>query len=369
MRILHICTDFWPSTGGIEKFVLDLARHSRQAGLETKVLCFNRIHSSSHTLPPQDQIGDIPIRRVSFLDLKYYRPTLLPLAELRQADVLHVHGIGAPLDFAAATKLLHRRPIVLSTHGGIFHTGKLPTLKQLYFHGLHRIIQRAVDCTVACSQQDLDLFQPVARKLILIENGVELAPFRQRHDAPKDPNRLVFVGRLSRNKGIENLIHAFHLLAPSQPHARLRIIGPDWENLQGSLQDLINRLDLSEKVTLTGQLPDEQMRQELQQAAFFVSASHYEGFGISAIEAMAAGCIPLLNDIPAFRNLIRDGENGFLINFNDSVQAADRLHHAMSHHTPQLTHAARLRAEDFSWEQKFPAWKHLYEQLTTAPAS
>ncbi|MGE5611619.1 MAG: hypothetical protein ACM359_20395, partial [Bacillota bacterium] len=95
MRILHICTDFWPSTGGIEKFVLDLARHSRQAGLETKVLCFNRIHSSSQTLPPQDQIGNIPIRRVSFLNLKYYKPTLLPLAELRQADLLHVHGIGA----------------------------------------------------------------------------------------------------------------------------------------------------------------------------------------------------------------------------------------------------------------------------------
>ncbi|HEX2973124.1 MAG TPA: glycosyltransferase, partial [Tepidisphaeraceae bacterium] len=139
-----------------------------------------------------------------------------------------------------------------------------------------------------------------------------------------------------------------------------------WEGLQNSLLDLIARFGLSGKVTLAGQLSDEHMRQELGRAAFFISASRYEGFGISAIEAMAAGCIPLLSDIPAFRNLLEDGANGFLIDFDNPERAAARLQEAMAGDRDALAQAAQARAEDFAWERKLPVWKGLYEQLATS---
>src|SRR5205085_2526687 len=122
MKVLHVVADFWPHLGGIEKFVLDLARHSREIGIAPTVMTLNRRDGDEPPLPSQDQVDGIPIRRLATLDLKYYRATWLPIREIRRHDVLHIHGLGAWLDFAVGTKLLHRRPIVLSTHGGVFHT-------------------------------------------------------------------------------------------------------------------------------------------------------------------------------------------------------------------------------------------------------
>lgn len=363
IRVLHICTDFWPNTGGIERFILDLSRHSLGRGLSPRVLCFNRIHNDSRILPESDRVDGIPVRRIPFLNLRVYKPTLLPLDELRDADVLHVHGIGAPLDCAVLTRPLHRRPIVLSTHGGIFHTPSALPLKRLYFNTIHRLAERFIDRTVACSEPDRAMFAPLGGRLTLIENGVELGRFRSAADLPKDPNRLVFVGRLVANKGVENLLRAFGHLHAARPELRLRIIGPDPDNQGQRLGALIRELDLLKPVDLLGELPDRQVAVELGQSAFFISASRHEGFGISAIEAMAAGCIPLLNDIPAFRSLIGGRDIGALVDFAHPAEAAAALGAYLSALPSGASRGARDRAEEFAWERIIGRWLDLYQRV------
>lgn len=362
MRVLHLCTDFWPSTGGIETFIGDLARFSRPAGIEPAVLCLNRVYRSNERLPAREEIAGIPIRRVPFINLKYYKPAWLPLAELKRADVLHVHGIGANLDFAALTRPLHRKPIVLSTHGGIFHAANLSGLKKTYFRTLHRWAQKAVAQCVACSKQDEALFAPVARQVTLIENGVDLTALRPIADDRRQPNRFLYVGRLSRSKRIDRLLRTFGELKKLGADFELHIAGPDWENLAEELANLSHKLGIADHVAWLGRISDERLLGEFAQAAFFVSASEYEGFGISAVEAMAAGCVPILSDIPAFANLVADGQSGMLADFTQPA-TAQRIAELLTQDVGAWRAAARESAEQYAWEAKLPQWQALYRQV------
>jgi alpha-1,3-mannosyltransferase len=367
MKVLHLCTDFWPATGGTERFVLDLARYSRGIGIEPSVLCLNRIHGQmDRKLDSRDEVNGIPIRRVAFLDFKYYRPAALPLKWMKQADLLHIHGIGFNLDFAAATRWIHRKPIVLSTHGGIFHTHAVSRLKSVYFHTIHRLAERAVTCCAANSPQDYERFEGVGRNLVVIPNGVDLAPLRGNRDRDKKIGRFLFVGRLSVNKHVENLIRAFAELNKRGTDFELHVVGPDREGLGGSLLALAERLGIQGKIAWGGEVSSADLVREYALADCFVSASRYEGFGLSVIEAMAAGCIPILNDIPAFRNLITPQINGFLADFNDPSNAAAMISQALNQDRSAMRMKARARAEEYAWGTIIQRWKGVYFQTPAA---
>ena len=355
----------------MERFIRDLVLHSRTIDIDSSVLALNKIAGGDRILPPLETIDGISIRRVPFLDLKYYKPTTLPIELLKSADVLHVHGLGAPLDFVAATKSIHHRPIVLSTHGGIFHTAKLSLLKDWYFDVVKMFVLPRVDRIVACGQADLQLFTDRGvRHLTAIDNGIDLAPFAG-DDSRRVANRLLFVGRIAPNKSVDHLIRSLAELHRNGIPATLRIIGPDRNRLIEGLKQLAVELGLKDSVSFCTKVSDRDLPGEYQQADLFVSASRHEGFGISAVEAMAAGAIPLLNDIPAFRHLLKNDANvkiGGLTDFSNPKTSAQALVQLLSSDRIPLRAAARARAADFSWNQLIPRWRELYDSLSYSKA-
>lgn len=364
MKVLHISNHFWPSTGGVEKFILDLCRESGKAGVETEVLCLNSPHHSKEVLPSSGEIDGIRITRVPYLNLKYYKAAWLPLEKLKSADIVHVHGVSALLDFVVLTKPLHKKPIVVSTHGGIFHTTNQAFLKKLYFFGFERQVLKGVDRIVACSRNDFDLFRPIAdEKIVLIENGVDITRFSSCRISGKRENVFLFVGRLSRNKQVEKLIEAFSVLSKNGIRFELRIVGEDWEGIRPGLEETAKKNGISDQTVFVGKVTEEQLLQEYCQAEFFVSASRYEGFGISAIEAMAAGCIPIVNNIDSFRNFLSPPKDGFLVDFEDSGAASKAIAQIVKSDVDPIRSAAMDRAKSFSWEEKMPAWKSVYDKL------
>lgn len=364
--VLHICTDFWPSIGGIENFVLELASASRTLGIAPRVLCLDRVRHPPGKLSPEDEIKGIPVRRVPFIDLKYYKPAWLPLHELSGSDVLHIHGIGALLDFAVATKLLHRKPIVVSTHGGIFHTNKLASLKRLYFRGLQRHVLSRVEKVVACSRNDYELFSPIVPRLEMIENGVNVLRFKSSDESSRVARRMAYVGRLARSKNIDYLIRTFSELVKRGYDLELRIAGPDWEGIRPELEALVSEFSLCSRVTFLGRLSDQELETELASAAYFVLPSGYEGFGISVIEAMAAGCIPVVNDIPSLRSILRDGKYGAVVNFRNESDAADRIGRLIETNREEFQNAVKVRAGEFSWQSRLPEWLRVYHEALGA---
>lgn len=323
----------------------------------------NRTNAHRAGLPAADFIRGVAIHRVAFIDLRFYKPSALPMDLLRRFDILHVHGAGALLDCIVMTKPLHRRPIVLSTHGGIFHTPSLALLKQAYFFGLQRLLMKRVDIVAACSRDDERLFRRVAPRVMLLENAIDAERFLLLPLNRKVPGRCLYAGRLSPNKGLLQLLHAFARAAAVRSQCHLRLVGRDVDGCRAPLEQAANRLGVAARITFAGEVSDEALTQEFEAAELFLSASRYEGFGLSALEAKAAGCRLVLHSNAAFKQLFANDRQVRLVDFDDAAAACDAIIEALKPVDQSALQSSRHEVAVYSWQRKLSDWLSLYEQL------
>ncbi|TQO21148.1 glycosyltransferase involved in cell wall biosynthesis [Rhodoglobus vestalii] len=139
---------------------------------------------------------------------------------------------------------------------------------------------------------------------------------------PKPENLIVFLGRLSDEKQIDRLIRAVAILDPALD-AKLEIVGGG--ELEGKLRALVTSLGLDDRVTLTGFVDQDQLRDALQRGSVFAMPSVAELQSISTMEAMASGLPVVAANAMALPHLVHDGENGFLFEPGNVEDLAEKL--------------------------------------------
>ena len=297
------------------------------------------------------------------MDAKYYKIAPKALEFIRDADVVHVHGLGFFSDFLAATKWLHGKPLVLNTHGGVFHTESARLWKKIYFWGWQKLALRAFDAIVADSESDKALFEQISDRVTLIEDAVDLSLCKS---GKKIPRSLLYVGRISKNKRLDRLLLALHELQKMDERFSLTVVGEDWEGIRPSLEARCRKLGLHPSVRFVGSVSESALRGWYAKSAFFVSASEYEGFGLALPEAMGSGCVPIVNRIPSFESMVSHGVNGWVVDFADAKKSAMALKRALS-----LSESERKRYSDralkdskrWDWKRAVPQWEKLYQSV------
>ncbi|WP_051202095.1 WecB/TagA/CpsF family glycosyltransferase [Ferrimonas senticii] len=362
MKVLHIVRQFAPAIGGLENFVQCLVSEQRQHGIDAEVLTLNRIfhQDQQQRLPATATVATIPVRRIGYWGSYKYPIAPSVLKHLQSFDLIHVHGVDFFCDFLALTKLWHRKPLLLSTHGGFFHTPFASTTKRVFFNSVTRASLKAYVAIYACSNNDFERFAPLCRqRLSLIENGVDTAKFADVANHSPAPS-MVFIGRFSNNKRIDKLLHTLAQLRQQLPQATLTIIGKDWDNNLVKLQRLAEQLALGDSLTICTGLTDAQIKAELRRHSYIVSASEYEGFGMTLIEGMAAGLLPLASAIPSFTRIIEQAQVGRLIEFDQPQQAAEQI---AEFHQQLHQHHAAWRAQTIAAAQRY-AWPAVAKQFS-----
>lgn len=372
MKVLQVTNHFHPCIGGVETFVKNLAINLGQRGIQCEVLCLDKCPKEQKKLPSIDNLGPIKINRTSFFDFKYYLPVfsftkLLGLA--KNADVLHVHSLGFFSDFFLATKPLHKKPVIVSTHGGIWHTEKIMPLKKLYVDFFQRFFTLTnADLIIADSNNDFDLFSKKFPKTVLIENAVNISRFLK---AKRDDfgENFIFLGRLSKNKNIEALINSFEIVYKKHPNAILFIVGKNFDQDLQNLEKLVKEKKLEKNILFTGELKEQELLETVKKCNYCVYSSTFEGFGISVLELMGAGIIPILNRIPTFTSFVDDGENGFITSFEEPLTAANSILNVLElteNEKKRLSSNAIKKANTFSWEKKTTTYTEAYKGVTEA---
>jgi alpha-1,3-mannosyltransferase len=300
---------------------------------------------------------------VPFLDFVYYRPTVIPVSLLAAHDVVHVHGIGAPLDYVALTRFRHRRPIIVSTHGGIFHTTALGRLKRLYFERLLPLSLSRVSAVAACSRSDEALFANVSGRVQLLENGCDIESLLALGDERRVAGRCLYVGRLSDNKRVDLLLQAAAVARRRAANFELHLVGPDAEHKRPSYETLAAALGLSDCVKFLGGLSRQALHEQFASADLFVSASRYEGFGLSAIEARASGCRLLLQRNEAFDSLFGKDTAAEFTEFADAQAAGTTWADVLTRPRDPSILVSRQRTRAYSWETKTAEWLNLYRKV------
>lgn len=357
MKILQVYNHFYPCVGGIEKYIEDLCIHLIKFGHTSDVCCLNTCANSKEKLKPHERYKGIDIYRIHYKDFKYYKIAPKVLNIVKKYDLIHVHGLGFFLDFLTSTKGFHKKPLILSTHGGIFHTKKLMSLKKLYFHfwSKHRLDN--VDRVIAMSKNDEKLFSKISRP-IMIPYAIKLKDFVGKR---KEKNSFLFVGRLSKNKRVDRLLEiAFHL-KKKIPDFKLYIVGDG--NERPMLEKKHEKLRLNDNVYFVGEKTGKPLLEYYSKSKFFLSASEYEGFGISVIEAMASECIVIVNDIEAFRNFVKDGENGFISNFSNPKEASELILNIRNNDLSKISKNAKEKAKEYDWKNIIKRIEKIYMNL------
>ena len=368
MRITHVVRQFHPAIGGMENVVENLAGAQRAKGHQVRIVTLDRIFKAAkpHRLPAHEWFNGFEIVRVPYFGSRRYPIALAVLRHVKDADIVHVHGIDFFFDYLAWTAPFHRRKLVVSTHGGFFHTPFASRMKRLYFQFVTRLSLSWYSGVAAVSEQDDDMFRRVrTRGRVLIENGVDTAKFFD--TGAKEPaKRLVAIGRLSGNKRLDRAIRFLAALRRIDPDWTLDIAGRPWDVAASELKDLAEELRIGDAVRVAESPTDDDICTLMAQSSFLLSTSEYEGFGLTAVEGMSAGLWPVMSDIAPFRSLAHRTRLGTVLDFRDPDAAAwDFLVQwpRISGHYEAYRRECMEAAAGFDWWHVSDKYEQLYRSV------
>lgn len=274
------------------------------------------------------------------------------LLSLLNGKVIHVHGVDGLLDTVAWSKMRSRTG--LSTHGGLFHTSQ-SLAKRFWLRTVTRQSVRRIGAIWYTSLSDrAALGRHLGREGPVIGDGVDLTRFGRIVRRP-EKGRWLLLGRVDVHKGIDDLLK----VVPEG--VRLEIVGPE---RAPALSERLRRLAREHAVAVTwrGALSDAGVDEAMSRCELAIFPSRYEGFGVSVIEAMAAGVPCVVSKIPAFDRLVEDGVDAYQIDF----QRADaRAELAALGDLACLIEPARSKASGYSWSKMVDIWNEAYAALAS----
>lgn len=200
----------------------------------------------------------------------------------------------------------------------------------------------------------------------VVTNGIEL----ERFSAPPDPvdGRVVFLGRLSRQKRPDVAVRALARLLENHPAAELHIAGEGPE--RAPVKRLAERLGVTDALRMLGTRED--IPELLSGASCLLLTSDYEGCPLSVLEAMAAGVPVVATRVGAVPEMIDDDRAGLLVEPGDAEGAAAAIGELLADpaHARELGDEGRRRArERFSREQMIERTLALYDEVAAGASS
>lgn len=362
MRVLLACPYAWDAPGGVQVHVRQLAGVLLERGHDVLVLApgsrradepFARVVGRPVSVPYAGTVAPICFSRRSFRRIRRFLRVFEP-------DVVHVHEPFAP-STSMLTAFASAAPIVATHHAHLARSRLMELAAPIL-----RSVQRRIAARIAVSQAAAAfLWRAMPGEVEVIPNGVDLTRFAEPGppvDGLPGQRRILWVARLDRQKGFPVMVRAFARLAAELDDVSLVVAGDgrDREAL-GLLSE-----DDRRRVAMLGTVRHEDLPSYHAAANVFASpALGQESFGITLVEAMAAGLPVVATDIPGYREVVAEAVEGLLVPPGDPTELASALRRVLT--DPDLASglgaAGRRRAEGFSWDVVAPQLEAVYGRV------
>lgn len=303
---------------GAEKQLTLLASHLPRDEFDVHVVALTR----SGPYAEQLSVAGVPVsvigKRLKFDPLTAWR--LRQSLQRLQPDVVHswLFAANAYCRLVTSRRAGHPRLVVSERCVDVWKAGWQLTLDRRLISRTDRLIGNSQ----AVAKFYADLGYP-AERLCVIPNAVTAPPasiltgpeLRRQLGFPEDARIVAYVGRLAEQKRVSDLIWACQLLRQADPRARLILLGDGPEREQ--LLHYAQSVEVRDYVRFLGHRDDASSLLHL--VDVFWLASDFEGMSNSLMEAMACGKPVVASDIPANRELITHGREGYLVDVGDAV--------------------------------------------------
>lgn len=211
---------------------------------------------------------------------------------------------------------------------------------------------------VVLTQEDADTWSKI-RYCTVIPNSL---PFYPKQNSNCKEKQIISVGRLNEQKGYDRLVEVWALVASKHTDWKLNIYGNG--ELKDSLAKLIKRKGLSDSMFLKD--PVNNIVDKYVESSIYVMSSHFEGFGMVLIEAMACGLPVISFNCPAgLSNIISNNEDGFLVEDGNIQQLAEKMSYLIDHEDLriQMGRKARENVKRYNQDVIMLKWVELFNSL------
>lgn len=315
LSVGFVTTHFPPATGfgGVCESGFQLATALSRAGIKVSVITSDatrggRVPSKSFCSVENDRLRVYPFRYLVDERLCFAVGTGDIFREvIRQNDLVHVNGIYTyPVTAAAILARRARKPYLIAVRGGLepWRFRRKYWKKYPFYKLFVKPAMKASNCIHVTAQQELESCRAlgVEGPFTIIPNGIDPDQFaRLPHPVkaeelwPVLENKTVvlFLSRLSREKGLDMLIGAWKGVSQEYPEAFLVIAGPDDRGYEAAVRRAIAEAGLEDRTLLTGDVVGEKKLALYSRSDVFVLPSYSENFGNVVAEALACG-IPVV---------------------------------------------------------------------------
>ena len=307
MRILQICSA--REIGGGERHLADLANALARRGQEVFAALSpaSPVRAELRSLPSEN-IVELPMR--NSLNLKSAL-SLSRFVREHQIEIVHAH-VARDYPLAALATGRSQAPLILTRHV-LF---PLNRIHKLTLRRTARVI--AVSQAVAESLYTTSIF--AREKIVTIHNGIDVARFAgtAKDSATDRKLRVGMVGHIAPIKGQEDFVRAAAIVRAHRDDVEFIIAGADKSHSRENsvaLDKLISDLKMEHAIKLIGWVDD--VASLLSTLDLFVSSARSEPFGLSIVEAMAAGVPVVATASEGAREIIEDDQTGRLVSVGD----------------------------------------------------
>lgn len=407
MISMHTCplaSEEGKETGGMNVYVLKLSEELAKKGIAVDI--FTR---SQDTKQPYI-VNVLPLLRVIHLkagphspvaknELLSYLPEFIDnffqfqKDDMVTYDLIHCHYY---LSGMAGLKIKQQGNLLIPVFY-TFHTlGLMKNLvarEQTEKEETERIsaefsILRSVDGVIATSSSEKEYLQYLyggdVKKIFVVFPGVDTKHFKpmdkteakEKIHAPKEHKMILFVGRIEPLKGIDSLLYALKILVTKRPHLKtcLWIVGGDisqktisWSRELQKLEHVRHMLTLTTSVKFVGQRHQQDLPFYYNAAEIVVMPSHYESFGMAALEAMACGVPVITSNVSGIADIFDQKMEQFLTSVNNPLLLSAQMEQLLLDESihQKASREVYQTVQHFTWEHVASEIVNIYTLLTS----
>jgi glycosyltransferase involved in cell wall biosynthesis len=349
MKIALVCPASLPATqfGGIVFLAVDLAREISEMGHDVTIyttdLDFsNGSNKFNKKLPRIEKFDKFKINRTHVwfaLKLFFINPSMYKQMKNDKPDIIHTIGLRSFQSLIAwnISKKL-KIPLVASDQGGLT-THPFLNESGLFLKILYKIqnffIKKIInDCTAisAANEYEKNIFLELNKqsRIKIIRNGVNLKTLVSKVDFKNkykiNTKFVLFVGRFSKSKGIETLIHAFSIIQNNNQFSNIHLVimGVDF-GYEQSMEELIKINNMSEKIIVIKNPPREDVISAYGESEFLILPSQWELSPLVPLESFAFKKPVISTKSHGIPFTVQDNKNGILVEPDNSKQLAEAI--------------------------------------------
>lgn len=332
MRVLHVISSL--EIGGAQRLLSDLLPKQKQQGIDVSLLV---LKSEDNAFSKKVADAGVPI--IS-LDVKSFRNPFLAFKVrkvIRQYDVVHAHLVHALYICSLAARGLKTKMVYTEHSTSNNRRGKT------YVRPIEKFIYGRYDKLISISQQTQDALQDWLQsndeRFVVINNGVDTKAFANIHKEVI-PKSLIMVSRFASSKDQETVIRAMKEL---DDDITLRLVG-DGENLEHC--KMVARVcGVEDRVQFFGARAD--VAELVAESYIGIQSSNWEGFGLTAVEMMAAGKPIIATDVDGLKQVVEGA--GVLFSVKDIATLVSHIAWIVENKDcyEKLSIASKLRAMQY----------------------